>query len=94
MHQTSAMLTDAIGALLVRVLGIGLMFVSTTIAARLLGADEFGTFSSALSLAMLLATISPIGTDRIVARNLSTTESDAESGREIALTLASTIAGA
>ena len=94
MHQTSAMLTDAIGALLVRGLGIGLMFVSTTIAARLLGADEFGTFSSALSLAMLLATIAPIGTDRIVARNLSTTESDAESGREIALTLASTIAGA
>ena len=94
MHQTSAMLTDAIGALLVRGLGIGLMFVSTTIAARLLGADEFGTFSSALSLAMLLATIAPIGTDRIVARNLSTTESDAESEREIALTLASTIAGA
>ena len=94
MHQTSAMLTDAIGALLVRGLGIGLMFVSTTIAAHLLGADEFGTFSSALSLAMLLATIAPIGTDRIVARNLSTIESDAESGREIALTLASTIAGA
>ena len=93
MPQPSTMLSDAIGALLVRGLGIGLMFASTTIAARTLGAEEYGSFSSALSLAMLLATIAPMGTDRIVSRNLSTTESDAESAGEIAMTLASTLAG-
>lgn len=94
MTQPSAMLSDALGALLVRGLGIGLMFASTTIAARTLGAAEYGTFSSAMSLSMLLATLAPMGTDRVVSRNLATSENHAESVWEISQTLASTLTGA
>ena len=50
------MLTDAFSTLFVRGLGILLMFASTTVTARLLGPEEYGTYTAALSLAMLLAT--------------------------------------
>lgn len=78
--------SDAIGAILVRGLGITLVFASTTFAARLLGSEEYGAFSAAFSLAVLLGTLAPLGTDRIMLRNLSTSDSVNVAGRETAQT--------
>ncbi len=78
--------TDAIGAILVRGLGITLVFASTTFAARVLGSEEYGAFSAAFSLAVLLGTLAPLGSDRIMLRNLSTSDSANVAGRETAQT--------
>jgi len=79
------MLSDAFGTLVVRMVGIALMFVSTTVTARLLGPAEYGTYSAALALALLLASLAPLGSDRILVRNLSNTKCPLETGREIAI---------
>ena len=79
------MLSDAFGTLIVRAIGIVLIFVSTTLTARLLGPTEFGTYSAALALALLLATLAPMGTDRILVRNLSTVRNHEEAGHETAI---------
>ena len=75
------MLTDAFGTLVVRMIGIALIFVSTTVTARLLGPAEYGTWSAAMALALLLATLAPLGSDRILVQKLSTMECDSEIGR-------------
>ena len=69
--KPSAWLSDALSALLVRAVGIVLVFVSTTMLARFLGPAEYGTYSAALGLAMLLATLAPLGTDRILSQTLA-----------------------
>ena len=69
--KPSAWLSDALSALLVRAVGIVLVFVSTTMLARFLGPDEYGAYSAALGLAMLLATLAPLGTDRILSQTLA-----------------------
>ena len=79
------MLSDAFGTFVVRMVGIALMFVSTTVTARLLGPAEYGIYSAALALAMLLAALAPLGSDRILIRNLSSTKCLTETGREIAI---------
>lgn len=79
------MLTDALGTLVVRGVGIALMFVSTTVTAILLGPAEYGAYSAALALAVLLASLAPLGSDRILVRNLSITECLDEAGRETAI---------
>lgn len=84
--KPSAMLTDAFGTLVVRMIGIALIFVSTTVTARLLGPAEYGTWSAAMALALLLATLAPLGSDRILVQKLSTMECDSEIGRETAIT--------
>lgn len=66
-------------------LGIGLVFATTTLAARHLGPAEYGMFNSSLSIAVLLATLAPIGSDRLAARNLSIITGIADQGREIGL---------
>ena len=71
--KPSAWLSDALSALLVRAVGIVLVFVSTTMLARFLGPAEYGTYSAALGLAMLLATLAPLGTDRILSQTLACT---------------------
>lgn len=86
LQKPSTMLSDAFGTLVVRVIGIVLMFVSTTLTARLLGPDEYGTYSAAFALALLLATLAPLGSDRILVRNLATMKSPAEIGQETAIT--------
>jgi len=78
------MLSDAFETLVVRVLGIGLMFAMTTLTARLLGADEYGAFSAAWALAILLATLAPVGSDRVLVRNLSTVETPEQAGKDTA----------
>ena len=82
--QSGGILSDAIETLVVRVVGIGLMFGMTTLTARLLGADEFGAFTAAWALAILLATLAPIGSDRVLVRNLSTVKSPEAAGRDTA----------
>lgn len=79
------MLSDAFGTFVVRMVGIALMFVSTTVTARLLGPVEYGTYSAALALAVLLAALAPLGSDRILVRNLSNTKCPIVIGRETAI---------
>lgn len=86
------LLSDAFGAMTVRVIGMVLLFGSTTLAARVLGPEEYGAFNAAFSLAVLLATFAPLGSDRIMLRNLSTSESTENSAQETALTHHATIA--
>ncbi len=69
--KPSAWLSDALSALLVRAVGIVLVFVSTTVLAGILGPAEYGTYSTALGLAMMLATLAPLGTDRILSQTLA-----------------------
>ncbi len=78
--KPSAWLSDALSALLVRAVGIVLVFVSTTMLAGFLGPVEYGTYSSALGLAMLLATLAPLGTDRVLSQTLACTIKKDESG--------------
>ncbi|MFO1002928.1 MAG: lipopolysaccharide biosynthesis protein [Planctomycetaceae bacterium] len=81
--KPSAWLSDALSALLVRAVGIVLVFVSTTMLARFLGPAEFGTYSSALGLAMLLATLAPLGTDRILSQTLACAITKEKSGNDV-----------
>lgn len=76
---------DALSTLFVRVIGIGLMFGSTILTTRVLGPYEFGVYNAGLALAMLLAALAPMGTDRILVRNLSVNPDLRNIGREIAL---------
>ena len=85
MSKPSTMLSDACGTFAVRMVGIALMFVSTTVTARLLGPVEYGTYSAALALAVLLAALAPLGSDRILVRSLSITRCPAETARETAI---------
>jgi len=86
MLKPSAMLSDAFGTLVVRMVGIALIFGSTTLTARILGPAEYGAYSAAMALALLLATLAPLGSDRILVQSLSTSKSDTEIGRETAIT--------
>lgn len=84
-------MSDAFGTLVIRVAGIVLMFVSTTVAARLLGPAEYGAYSAALALAVLLASLAPLGSEQLLVRNLSITKDVEEAGREIAIAHVCTI---
>ncbi|MFM7835484.1 MAG: hypothetical protein ACKPJD_27115, partial [Planctomycetaceae bacterium] len=77
--------SDALGTMLIRAMGIALLFASTTATAVLLGPTQYGEFSSALSLALLFATAAPLGTDRVLVRRLSISGHDAAAA-EVALT--------
>jgi O-antigen/teichoic acid export membrane protein len=79
-------MSDAFGAMTVRVVGMVLLFASTTLAARILGSEEYGAFNAAFSLAILLATFAPLGSDRIMLRNLSTSDSTEVAANETAQT--------
>ncbi len=79
------MLSDAFGTFAVRMVGIALVFVSTTVTARLLGPSEYGIYSAALALAVLLGALAPLGSDRILVRSLSGTKCPDERGRETAI---------
>ena len=83
-------LTDALGALMVRGVGIGLIFVSTTVSARLLEPTEYGTYSAALSLAMLLATLAPLGMDRVLTQRIAIIGRNDDAALDISLTHAAT----
>jgi O-antigen/teichoic acid export membrane protein len=85
LFQPGTLLSDAFGTLVVRVFGIALMFGMTTLTARFLGADQYGTFTAAWALAILLATVAPVGSDRILVRNLSTVDSPEEAGADTAV---------
>lgn len=77
--------SDALGTMLIRAMGIALLFASTTATAVLLGPTQYGEFSSALSLALLFATAAPLGTDRVLVRRLSISGHDSAAA-EVALT--------
>ncbi|MCA9059373.1 MAG: oligosaccharide flippase family protein, partial [Planctomycetaceae bacterium] len=83
---SESLVSDAVQSLLVRITGIGLLFAMTTLSARFLGPDHFGLFNATLSLAALLATLAPLGADRVVVRRLSVIDDTAERGFETAVT--------
>jgi O-antigen/teichoic acid export membrane protein len=83
--SSRSVLREAFGTLIIRCVGILLMFASTTVAARTLHPADFGAYSTALSMALLLACIAPLGTDRILMRNVSNSDSLATTGAEIAI---------
>ena len=83
--KPSAWLSDALSALLVRAVGIVFVFVSTTILARTLGPTEYGTYSTAWGFAMLLSTLAPLGTDRILSQTLACTMKKNESDHNVSV---------
>ena len=83
--KANSIFSDAFGTVIVRMFGIVLMFGSTTVVALMLGPAEYGAYSAALAMALLLAALAPVGSDRILTRNLSITKTSEESGRETAL---------
>lgn len=83
--KNNSIFSDAFGTLAMRMVGVGLTFVSTPVIARLLGPLEFGAYSAAVALASLLAALAPLGSERILVRNLSATRSPDEVARETAI---------
>ncbi|MFM7056006.1 MAG: lipopolysaccharide biosynthesis protein [Planctomycetota bacterium] len=79
------MRSELVHTLAVRVLGVLLAFVSTTITARVLGPEQFGAWSAGLSLATLLASLAPLGMDRVLVRQLSIISSHTERAAELAI---------
>lgn len=80
-----AVRSELVRTLAVRILGVLLAFVSTTITARLLGPEQFGAWSAGLSLATLLAALAPLGMDRVLVRQLSVLSDDTGRAAELAI---------
>ncbi len=80
-----SVISDAFGTMAVRVLGMALVFATTVASANVLGPLEYGAFNAGLSLTLLLASLLPMGTDRILARNLAMVRTPGEAGVDIAL---------
>ena len=81
----TAVRSDIIRTLAVRALGVLLTFASTTVTALLLGTSQFGAWSAGLSLALLFAACVPLGTDRLLVRQLSVLDLPQEQSIEVAL---------
>jgi O-antigen/teichoic acid export membrane protein len=76
--------------LLVRVCGLGLMYVSVVIASNCLGTAQFGVFSSVLSLSAIWAIVMVGGVDVLAVKTISTVsgENPDEIPRQVAVTFA------
>lgn len=85
-RKPGGMLAEALGTLILRAAGIGLTFLMTFCLARVLGPYEYGLYSAAMSMSILLATLAPLGSDRTLVRSLSVVRSHAEAGAITALT--------
>ncbi len=83
--------SEMVWTLAVRVLGVLLAFLSTTVTARVLGPEEFGAWSAGLSLAMLLAALAPLGMDRVLVRQLSVLSDSGDRAAELAIAHASAL---
>ncbi len=77
---------DALKTTIMRAAGILFVYGSTTITARVLGDLQFGEYHSALGLAMLLAALAPLGTDRVLVRNLSVRDDVQQQRHEVIIT--------
>jgi O-antigen/teichoic acid export membrane protein len=77
--------SQLVQTLAVRVLGVLLAFVSTTVTARVLGPEQFGAWSAGLSLATLLAALAPLGMDRVLVRQLSVISNPADRSAELGI---------
>lgn len=81
----NAVQSEMMRTLAVRALGVFFAFASTTLTALLLGPAEFGTWSAGLSLALLAAAVAPLGTDRLLVRQLSVLDQPEQQSLELAL---------
>lgn len=84
--RTPGLVSDAFGAMVVRAVGLLLLYATTTLIAVNLGPDQFGIYTAAISLAMLFATFAPLGSDQVLVRNLSNCRTTEERGLDTALT--------
>ncbi len=78
-------ISDAFGTMAVRVLGMALVFATTIVSANVLGPLEFGAYNAGLSLTIVLASLLPLGTDRLLVRNLAAVRTPREAGVDVAL---------
>jgi O-antigen/teichoic acid export membrane protein len=83
-------------ALMVRICGLGLLYLATAAAANYLGAQYFGVFSSVLSLSPILAAMAVGGVDVFAAKTLATIidGNPCKIAREVALTHVNGLLGA
>lgn len=88
--KTTSVHREAISAMVVRALGIGLTFISTTTLARIMGPDSYGAYSTALATATLMAALAPLGTDRTLVRTLSSSIESRNCGNQVAVVHAAT----
>jgi O-antigen/teichoic acid export membrane protein len=79
----------------VRFCGIGLSYLTLLFLTRHLGTQQYGAFSTVLSLSALLATLMTAGTDRIATRSISSLGKDGrlELIREVVMTHAIALLG-
>lgn len=83
--KRSGLISDAFGTMVLRLFGIGLVFATTVVSAKVLGPAEFGAFNAGLSMTIVLASMLPMGTDRILARNVAGAKTPADAGLDTAL---------
>lgn len=86
-----SLISDAIGTMAVRMLGIGLVFLTTAVLAPVLGPQQYGSYCAGMALAIVLASLAPLGTDRVLTRNLATNRDPVQSARETAVSHAATL---
>ncbi|HMK35636.1 MAG TPA: oligosaccharide flippase family protein [Desulfomonilaceae bacterium] len=82
-------------AFLVRLFGLGLMYLCTVVAANCLGAEQFGVFSSVVSLSPIWAVIAAGGVDFFATKSIATISDrhSIEIAREVALSHAVAMVG-
>lgn len=69
--KVKELLAKGLLTLSLRSLGAGLLFASTLIFARLLGAEDFGLYSLALTIVTISAVISRVGMDNVVLKQVA-----------------------
>lgn len=85
-HHIKLILRDAFTAMIVRICGAGLVLLVSLLASRWLGPAEFGRYTSTIAIGVFVATMSPLGTDKVLVRILSTDSDDALICRSLAKT--------
>ena len=82
--------SESVKGLVVRVCGLGLMYLSTVLAANYLGAEQFGIFSSVLSLSPIWAIVAVGGVGLFATKSIATIprEDRGETAREVAIAYA------
>jgi len=80
-----SLFSDAFGTMAVRVLGMALVFATTIVSANVLGPIEFGAYNAGLSLTFVLASLLPLGTDRVLVRNLAVIQNPMDAGADTAM---------
>jgi O-antigen/teichoic acid export membrane protein len=82
---SSYLVQGSVGALIVRVLSIGLSFIISIILARLLGVEGYGIYAYVFAWVLLLAMLSVMGLDKLLVRDVSKYNTKMEWGKMIGI---------